>query len=92
VNSPPSGGSCTACVETSDTATASCINSGQALVDSFRLSCSGWADTNLPLEYQFGFRPSIAGALETWFASSQEDTVELIFGGGNFDVVAVVHS
>ena len=98
VNAPPSGGTCTACVLTASAViSSSCVKSGRALIDTFQLACSGWADSNLPLQFRFGFRSvadggSIGGQGETWFSFSEEDSLDLVFGGGAFDALAMVSS
>ncbi len=104
VNPPPSGGACTACLlSTGNVAEATCGKAGRALTDVFRLSCAGWADAELPLQYRFGFSAAaatnagngdVAGGAGngggTWFAFSREAGMDLVLAAGEFDALAVV--
>lgn len=58
INKPPSSGICEACNLNAASAGSSCITSGVALQDAFRISCRHWADEDLPLSYIFGFEVS----------------------------------
>ena len=88
-NSPPSGGSCRACLD--GTSAFTCVKSGYALIDIFGISCSGWGDENLPLKYSFGYLDADTDESKpTWFPYSFESSVNLIFSTGNFVCKAVV--
>ena len=52
INLPPSSGSCEVC---NLDAAGTCSNSGIAMITTFRVSCSNWADEDLPLSYIYGF-------------------------------------
>jgi hypothetical protein len=58
INTPPSSGSCKVC--NLDVA-GSCSNSGIAMISKFRVSCTNWADEDLPLSYTYGFE-TLGGA------------------------------
>ncbi len=58
VNSPPVGGSFSACLVPADGNTMSvCVSTGVTVVDSFRLSCPSWTDPEGDpiLQYRFGY-------------------------------------
>ena len=55
VNSPPRGDPCTSCrIWGSECATTN-STTGEAIFDTFRLSCMNWADDDGSLQYQFGY-------------------------------------
>jgi hypothetical protein len=51
INTPPSSGSCKVC---NLDAAGSCSNSGIAMMSKFRVSCTNWADEDMPLSYIYG--------------------------------------
>ena len=53
VNAPPSNGDFTACLN--GALVSSCVSTGVAIVDTFRLQCNGWIDPDLPLTFIFGY-------------------------------------
>ena len=82
---PPQSGSCTTCKYVPGTS--GCITNGTALVDLFRVSCNGWADTNQPLTYRFGLRTSQG---DSWFDSIPDSYKDLRLSTGKITVLAVV--
>ena len=53
MNAPPSHGDFSACRK--EAAASTCVSTGKAILDSFRLSCDGWIDSDLPLTFIFGY-------------------------------------
>jgi len=53
VNNPPVSGVFTACRK--GAAERICLSTGFAILDTFRLSCNGWIDNELPLTFIFGY-------------------------------------
>ena len=91
VNAPPSGGSCTACLTPRTTGV--CGKYGLALLDTFELSCTGWADSDLPLQYRFGYRPiGNFTDVDTWFAWQTDASVILRLASGTYETLYVVSS
>jgi len=59
INQPPQSGTCHACRYISGSVQSDdCVTVGTALLDTFRVSCSAWADEDQPLRYRFGQRGS----------------------------------
>jgi hypothetical protein len=70
VNTPPFGGTFSACLITS-ALTSACVKQGLPMVDAFRLLAEGWTDNDGPTVFQFGWY-QVAGAESngtavTWF-------------------------
>lgn len=68
-NSPPEGGQCSISPL-----------SGEALVTSFSLSCTGWSDTEAPLKYQFRFRKADGAFAVLYHGAESAATCQLPAG------------
>ena len=53
VNSPPTSGTFGACL--AKPGQTGCLKTGKPVEEEFRVSCAGWVDSDLPLEFQFGY-------------------------------------
>ena len=56
INSGPLGGSFSAClIDPNQAQPETCIKTGEAVTEDFRLLASSWTDPDLPLHYEFGY-------------------------------------
>jgi hypothetical protein len=100
INSPPVGGSFSACLVPSDgSAIDKCISTGFAVVDSFLLSCSSWTDPEGDplLQYRFGYYLGAANSSSVsyptrlvWFDWAADSVKEMSFPSGHVTVIAQV--
>jgi cysteine-rich repeat protein len=93
-NSPPTGGTFSVCLLNLGDAT-SCIKTGVAVTDEFRVSSSGWADSNVPLLYKYGYEtepdPVTGGNVTTlWFDPVKDNTRDMGFPRGSLTVMAYI--
>jgi len=91
INQPPLAGSCEACnldYTPDSSGIAACITSGRALRDTFRVSCTRWADEDLPLSYIFGYE--ISGGMQTSIGARILPSAELVMPTGVVALTAQV--
>ena len=85
---PPQSGVCTACKYSAGaSSSSSCITVGTALLDTFRISCTGWADVNQPLKYRFGLRTSVG---DDWFDYVPDNFKDMKLSSGKVGVLSMV--
>ena len=72
VNPPPRGGYCTSCRLLGSECAKDKPTQGEAIFDTFRVSCMNWADDG-PLEYQFGYSFGDTEAVFEWHGTRMED-------------------
>ena len=85
INAPPSNGLFSACRKEAGAST--CVSTGKAIVDSFRLSCNGWVDSDLPLTYIFGYSVASSNASATasadyWWEPMLDFARDAVFPSG----------
>eukprot|EP00960_Hanusia_phi_P058918 764017-Hanusia_phi.AAC.1 len=86
VNAPPSGGSCSVCLQSQ---CSTFVKKGRPLIDTFVVSCSGWTDVNVPLSYSFGF--SIPSSGKTfWFPPSMISSIRMGLPEGSIPVTVII--
>lgn len=94
VNTPPVSGTFTACL--SRPGQKGCIKSGVPITDEFRISCSGWVDVDLPLEYKFGYSKTTVSGNDTetetvWYDKTFDDARDVGFPVGSVQLLAIVN-
>ncbi len=94
INSPPMGGSFTACVIQDDSTSQECIMTGRPIIDEFRLMCSGWTDPegDVYLSYSFGYEVQDAAnnSAPVWFGWVPDFTKDIVLPSGRIVILAVV--
>ena len=93
VNSPPRGGTFSVCLLNLADAS-SCIKTGIAVTDEFRVYSSGWADDDVPLLYNYGYETQpdpVTGNITTlWFDPVKDNVRDMGFPKGSLTVMAHV--
>jgi len=94
VNTPPVSGTFTACL--SRPGQNGCIKSGVPVTDEFRISCAGWVDVDLPLEYKFGFSKTKISENGTvtesvWYDKTFDNARDIGFPVGSVQLMAIVY-
>ena len=99
INSPPIGGSFSACLVTASSNTEGCTSSGIAVIDAFLLSSIGWTDPegDSLLQYRFGYfvTSNYSGNISNstsvvWFDWAGDSIKEISFPSGYIIAVAQV--
>jgi hypothetical protein len=85
VNSPPQGGTCQSCLTAEGNG---CSKTGSALIDTFVISCSRFADADAPLRYEFGYK--VRDGPEIWFLKTSWPSQELRLPSGTIQTLARV--
>jgi cysteine-rich repeat protein len=86
MNAPPSHGDFSACRK--EAAASTCVSTGKAILDSFRLSCDGWIDSDLPLTFIFGYslassNASAAASSDYWWEPMLDFARDAVFPSGS---------
>ena len=86
MNAPPSHGVFSACRK--EAAASTCVSTGKAILDSFRLSCDGWIDSDLPLTFIFGYSLASSNASATtssdyWWEPMLDFARDAVFPSGS---------
>ncbi len=85
VNSPPQGGICQSCLAAEGNG---CSKTGSAIIDTFVISCSRFADADAPLGYEFGYK--VGDGPEIWFVKTSWPSNELRLPSGTIQTLARV--
>jgi hypothetical protein len=96
INSPPQGGSFSAClIPGEENEGGECITSGTAVIDIFRLVCASWTDPEggSLLQYRFGYKNENgenASNESVWFDWTPDSMKEMSFPSGHIFVMAQI--
>ncbi len=85
VNLPPQGGTCQSCLAAEGSG---CSKTGSAIIDTFVISCSRFADADAPLQYEFGYK--VGDGPEIWFVKTSWPSKELRLPSGTIQTLARV--
>jgi len=85
VNLPPQGGICQSCLAAEGNG---CSKTGSAIIDTFVISCSRFADADAPLRYEFGYK--VGDGPEIWFVKTSWPSKELRLPSGTIQTLARV--
>jgi len=73
INTPPRGGGCTSCRLLGSVCAMDKPTQGEAIFDTFRVSCMNWADDDGSLEYEFGYSSGDIESVFEWSRSRMMD-------------------